>query len=47
MVYKIVWTLKALESYISTLNYLEQKWTENKVKHFAALVERKWELLSQ
>jgi plasmid stabilization system protein ParE len=47
MVYKIVWTLKALESYINNLKYLEQKWTESEVKHFTALVERKLKLLSQ
>lgn len=46
MVYKVVWTLKALESYPNNLNYLEQEWAERDVKRFAALVENKLELLS-
>lgn len=46
MVYKVVWTLKALESYVRAMNYLEQEWTEKEVKRFAALVEMKIALLA-
>jgi plasmid stabilization system protein ParE len=47
MVYKVNWTLKALESYISNIKYLESAWTEKEVKNFAALVEKKINLLSR
>ena len=46
MVYKISWTPKAIESYISNMKYLESAWTEKEVKNFAALVERKIKILS-
>ena len=46
MVYQVVWTLKALESYISNMKYLEKAWTEKEVNRFAALVEKKIKLLS-
>jgi hypothetical protein len=32
MVYKVSWTPKALESYISNIGYLETDWTEREVK---------------
>lgn len=47
MVYKIVWTAKALESYVSNMQYLAQAWTEKEVKRFAALVEKRIKRLSQ
>ena len=40
MVYKVIWTGKALESYVTNMQYLEGAWTEKEVKSFAALVER-------
>ena len=47
MVFKIIWTVRALESYVANMQYLESAWTEKEVKNFAALVERKIKLLSQ
>ena len=47
MVYKIVWTPKALESYIANMEYFQQVWTEKEVKNFAVIVEKKIALLSQ
>lgn len=47
MVYRIVWSLKALESYLSTMKYLEEFWTVKEVKNFASLVEKKLNLLSK
>ena len=46
MVCKVVWTPKALESYVTIMEYLEAAWTEKEVKSFAALVEKRLELLS-
>lgn len=46
MVYKIAWTLKALESYVAVMQYLQQAWTQKEVKSFADLVEKKIKLLS-
>ena len=46
MVYKVVWTLKALESYIGNIRYLETAWTTKEVRDFAQLVEKKIVLLS-
>jgi plasmid stabilization system protein ParE len=46
MVYKIGWTPKALESYISNIRYLETKWTEREVKKFIKEVEKKIKALS-
>jgi len=42
MVYKVVWTPKAIESYVANMHYLERAWTEKEVKSFAALVKRKY-----
>jgi plasmid stabilization system protein ParE len=46
MVYKISWTPKALESYISNIKYLETEWTESEIKKFIATVEKKIKTLS-
>lgn len=45
MVYKIVWTSKALQSYVANMEYLEAAWTDKEVKRFAALVEKRLTLL--
>jgi plasmid stabilization system protein ParE len=47
MVYKIVWILKALQTYIENMNYLETDWTEKEVKKFAFTVEKKISVLSK
>lgn len=47
MVYKIVWTLKALQTYESNMLYLEAAWSEKEIKKFALLVEKKLSLLSK
>jgi plasmid stabilization system protein ParE len=46
MVYKVSWTAKALESYISNIKYLESKWTEREIKKFIIAVEKKIKNLS-
>jgi plasmid stabilization system protein ParE len=46
MVYKIVWTLKALQTYAGNMEYLEKKWTAKEVKNFALMVEKKLLILS-
>ena len=45
MVYKIIWTLKALRTYENNMGYLEKVWTEKEAKQFALLVEKKLILL--
>jgi plasmid stabilization system protein ParE len=47
MVYNVIWTRKALESYVNNINYLERVWTDKEVKVFTALVEKKIQLLSR
>ncbi|HRO47865.1 type II toxin-antitoxin system RelE/ParE family toxin [Agriterribacter sp.] len=47
MVYKVVWTLKALQTYIENMHYLETAWTEKEVKKFAFTVEKKVSVLSK
>lgn len=46
MVYQIVWTPKALESYLNNIEYLEQNWTSKEVTKFVNRVEKKILLLS-
>ncbi|KAA5533595.1 type II toxin-antitoxin system RelE/ParE family toxin [Taibaiella lutea] len=46
MVYEIVWTPKAIESFLENLKYLQQKWTQREVNQFASIVEEKILLLS-
>lgn len=46
MVYKIVWTKKALLSYGDNMRYLEEFWTEQEVAAFIHLVEKKLAILS-
>jgi plasmid stabilization system protein ParE len=47
MVYEIVWTVKAEESFTENMGYLEEKWTEREMRKFAAIVEDKIMLLSK
>jgi plasmid stabilization system protein ParE len=47
MVYKIVWTLKALETYLNNMRYLETAWTKKEVHNFALSVEKKLLVLSK
>lgn len=46
MVYQVIWTAKAIETYISNIEYLESAWTEREVKKFMHDVEKKIKLLS-
>ena len=46
MVCKVSWTPKALETYISNIEYLEAKWNEREVKKFIADTEKKNKTLS-
>jgi plasmid stabilization system protein ParE len=47
MVYEIVWTIKAEESFTENMEYLEEKWTVREMRKFAAIVENKIMLLSK
>lgn len=47
MVYKVVWTPEALQTYLQVISYLENKWTEREVKNFARGVEDKINLLKK
>ena len=47
MVYKIVWTLKALDSYVANMQYLEKAWTNKGIRNFAVTVEKKLLVLSK
>jgi hypothetical protein len=38
MVYKVVRTPEALQTYLQVIIYLENKWTEREVKNFAKVV---------
>lgn len=46
MVCKINWTPKALDSYLSNIEYLQKRWTEREIKNFVAVVEKKIKTLS-
>jgi plasmid stabilization system protein ParE len=45
MVYKVNWTPKAVQTYLSNMHYLQQEWTEREMTKFAELVEKKINLL--
>jgi plasmid stabilization system protein ParE len=47
MVYKVVWTPEALQTYLQIISYLEQEWTEREIKNFASGVEDKIGLLKK
>ena len=47
MVFKISWTLKALQTYVDNMQYLQTAWTEKEVNNFAITVEKKLTLLSK
>ena len=46
MVYEIVWTAKATDSYVNNLTYLETAWAPKEVDKFISEVERKLTILS-
>lgn len=46
MVCKVSWTPKALDTYISNIEYLEKRWTEREIKNFISAVEKKIKALS-
>jgi plasmid stabilization system protein ParE len=47
MVFKIVWTLKSLQTYLENMHYLQTAWTEKEVGNFALTVEKKLSSLSK
>lgn len=47
MVFKIVWTPKALQSYLRVIKYLEENWSEKQAKDFSHVVEERITTLSQ
>ena len=47
MVFKIVWTTKALQTYTDNMYYLQTAWTEKEVKKFAVTTEKKLSALSK
>jgi plasmid stabilization system protein ParE len=46
MVYEIVWTAKALDSYVGNIQYLQQAWTQKEISTFIQIVEKKLEIIS-
>ncbi len=46
MVYKITWSVLALETYKNNIEYLEKEWSEKEVKNFVNAVLRKLTALS-
>jgi plasmid stabilization system protein ParE len=46
MVCKVNWTLKAIETYLSNVEYLEKRWTALEAKNFTVAVEKKIKALS-
>ena len=47
MVYKIVWTLKSLDTYLENMDYLNTAWTKEEVRKFALTVEKRLFILSK
>lgn len=47
MVCQIIWTPKALETYISNIEYLESRWAQKEINRFIADTEKKVKLLSR
>lgn len=45
MVCKITWSLLALKTYISNVQYLEKEWTNKEVKKFIDAVQRRLAIL--
>jgi len=46
MVFKVIWSSLAINTYISNIEFLEQKWTNTEIKKFIAAVQRKISILS-
>ena len=46
MVCEIVWLPRAIQTYISNIEYLQANWTKKEVEHFKVLVEKKIENIS-
>ncbi|MEO5948085.1 MAG: type II toxin-antitoxin system RelE/ParE family toxin [Chitinophagaceae bacterium] len=46
MVYKIIWSITSIKTYISKIEYLEAEWTDKEAKNFINAVKRKLQLLS-
>jgi plasmid stabilization system protein ParE len=47
MVYQIIWTLKAVDTYISILDHLETEWTRKEVDQFILAVEKRLFVLTR
>jgi len=46
MVFEVVWTQKALDSYGKNIEYLRREWSEKEVINFIQTVQRKLDILS-
>ena len=46
MVFEIIWTFKALESFENNIRYLEKEWTQKEIRSFISTVEEKLHILS-
>jgi len=46
MVYEVVWTDKADESFAENIAYLQERWSEREIKNFVSVVEEKLAILS-
>ncbi|XZF14161.1 type II toxin-antitoxin system RelE/ParE family toxin [Chitinophagaceae bacterium MMS25-I14] len=47
MVYEIVWTRKAVESFTENMQYLEENWTKKEIEKFTSIVNEKLLILTK
>jgi len=47
MVYEVVWTLKAVDSYARNMLYLEKVWTQKETSYFLTLLQKKLDVISR
>ena len=47
MVQKITWSPESIDTYVSIMEYLEEKWTEREIDNFIARVDEKLNILKQ
>lgn len=46
MVYKIIWSDKALETFVENIEFLKQTWSDKEVANFTQVVDKKLLVLS-
>lgn len=46
MVYEVIWTIKAINSYGGNIEYLKSEWSQKEAQNFISVVEKKLAILS-